>query len=98
VLLLWPCKCVTLRSGLSRNVECVLVIFKVWGRQTAPSDYLSLFGFPSGPTKVVEIIVLQLLQCIFALLKKLSESVLFSSCSKLYVMNLCFIVIKYLLF
>jgi hypothetical protein len=33
-----------------------------------------------------------------ALLKRWSESVLFSYCSKLYVMNLCFIVIKCLLF
>jgi hypothetical protein len=56
-----------------------------------------LFGVLSGLTKVVEVIVLQLLQCIFVLLTNWSESLLFSYCSELYVMNLCFTVIKYLL-
>jgi hypothetical protein len=62
-----------------------------------PSDCFTSCGFPSGPTKVVKVIVLQLLQCMFVLLKKWSESLLFSYCSELYVINLYFIVIKYLL-
>jgi hypothetical protein len=61
----------------------------------ASPDYFSLFGFQSEPTKVIEVIILQLLQMYnhgqsryyFLLLLLL-----------LYVMNLCFIVIKYFLF
>jgi hypothetical protein len=97
-LLLWPYNWVTLWSGLSRNVTCDLAILLVWGRQTASSDCLTLYGFPSASIKMAEGIVLRLLQCIFVLLNEWSELLLVSYCSELYVINICFIVIKYLLF
>jgi hypothetical protein len=68
--------------------------FRVWDRQPVPNNYITLFGFPSGPTKVVEIIVLQLLQFICVLLKKMPEPLLFSYCSEFCIMNLCLMLLN----
>jgi hypothetical protein len=109
LLFIWVCRCPihcycceytigNIAIWVVSQCYMCLVILWVCNRQMVPSGYFTLFGFPSGPIKVIEIIVLQLLQCIFVLLKKLSGLPLFSYCSELNVMNLYFIVTKYLLF
>jgi hypothetical protein len=42
------------------------------------------FDYPSGPTRVIEVIVFELFQCIIMLLKKWSEPLLFDYCSEFH--------------